>query len=877
MSNKGFFFEGKNKMKTKFNMIDMKRSIDVKFSVEITLIEGDMEKVFHSEVLELGENVIWFAPILWFGEAFPVNVGTKARVSFLLGETFYSYISQIVEYDASGKFSIKDVDEIHLVGEREEVRIATDFPTKYKVLKNASGFPVEESNLKTERIINLSSKGLGFISSNQLEKGSIIFIQFALPETRHGIVQRTARVLRSRSIVLRKIDKFFNEIIFIDDTVENEKRLYEWIFAQVERLTKTEFELKSADPAVQFVLKQARIENVETIWDRLDAMHPQCGFGELGICCRNCLMGPCRIDVFGEGARKGICGASADTIVARNLVRMLIGGASAHSEHATHQIHLLRKVVEGKVTDYRINDVNKLQNIVKMLGKWPLLPNTNKLAKILADSANHDFTSHDEDNICEWIEKTLTPGRVKTFSKLKVLPYNLNSPLIEGMHRTHIGVDDDPVNILLSGIKISIADYTVMRIATDISDVLFGTPQPVLSYANLGVLNKRSVNIAVHGHNPILSDIICDIAPQMQNEAIKAGAKNGINIVGICCTGNEVLMRRGIPSAGNFLSQEIAMITGALDAMVVDYQCILPAVGSVASCYHTKVITTMPFAKLTDNKNVIHIPIDDTNPADAAKKIIQKAIQAFTRRNPKKIAIPQYREKVIAGFSTEAIIDVLKKVNEEDPLKPLIDNIISSNIKGIALFAGCNNINIRQDYNTITMVKDLLKNNVLVVATGCTATALAKAGLMAPDAAIKYAGNRLCGVLTAIGEAAGLEGPLPPVLNMGSCVDNSRVIPVVVALANKMGVDISDLPVVASAPEPMAEKALVIGTWAVAMGIPTHVGQIPPIWGGPKVIEVLTKTLKDLLGGYFIIELSPTIASTKLLRVLDERRQKLGI
>ncbi|MGD9200100.1 MAG: anaerobic carbon-monoxide dehydrogenase catalytic subunit [Chitinispirillia bacterium] len=864
-------------MTTKFNMIDMKRSIDVKFSVEITLIEGDMEKVFHSEVLELGENVIWFAPILWFGEAFLVNVGSKVRVSFLLGETFYSYKSEIAESDDSGKFSVKDVKEIHVVGEREEVRIATDFPTKYKVLKNASGFPVEDSSLKTERIINISSKGLGFISSNQLEKGSIIFIQFALPETKHGIVQRTARVLRSRSIILRKINKFFNEIIFIDDTLENEKRLYEWIFAQVERLTKTEFELKSADPAVQFALKQARMENVETIWDRLEAMHPQCGFGELGICCRNCLMGPCRIDVFGEGARKGICGASADTIVARNLLRMLIAGASAHSEHATHQIHLLKKVVEGEVTDYRITDKNKLKSLVKMLGKWPILPNTKKLAKIVTESANNDYTSQDEENICEWLASTLTPGRLKTFSNLKVLPYNLNNPLIEGMHRTHIGVDDDPVNVLLGGIKVAIADYTAMRIATDISDVLFGTPQPVLSYANLGVLNENAVNIAVHGHNPILSDIICDIAPQMNNEAVKAGAKNGINIVGICCTGNEVLMRRGIPSAGNFLSQEIAIITGALDAMVVDYQCILPSVGAVASCYHTKVISTMPFAKLTADKNVIHIPIDEKNPLEAAKIIIQKAIQAFTRRNPKKIAIPQYREKVITGFSTEAIIDVLKKINEEDPLKPLIDNIISSNIKGIALFCGCNNINIRQDYNTITMVKDLLKNNVLVVSTGCNATALAKAGLMSPEAAMKYAGDRLCGVLTTIGEAAGLKGPLPPVFNMGSCVDNSRVIAVAVALANRLGVDISELPVVASAPEPMAEKALVIGTWAVSMGITTHIGQIPPIWGGPKVIEVLTKTLKDLLGGYFIIELSPTIASTKLLRVLDERRQKLGI
>jgi carbon-monoxide dehydrogenase catalytic subunit len=444
------------------------------------------------------------------------------------------------------------------------------------------------------------------------------------------------------------------------------------------------------------------------------------------------------------------------------------------------------------------------------------------------------------------------------------------------MHRTTYGVDADPINILLGALKCAVADYAACHLATDLSDILFGTPQPVVSKANLGVLREEAVNIALHGHNPLLSDIIAQVAsePELIAEAKKAGAVEGLNVVGICCTGNEVLMRHGIPLATSSVSQEVAIMTGVLDAMVVDYQCIMPAVATVAECFHTKVITTMAIAKMPGAE---HIAFDEENAAECARAIVRQGIERFKLRNPDKVCIPQECSTAIAGFSAESIIGALAKVNADDPLKPLIDNIVSGNIRGICLFAGCNTVKVPQDHNYVEMVKKLLAENVLILATGCASSAYARHGFMTSEATEKYAGKGLAAVLTAIGEAAGLEAALPPVLHMGSCVDNPRAVDVAAAVADKLGVDMSQLPVVASAPEAVTEKAVAIGTWAVAGGFPTHLGAAPPVLGSKLVTETLTATLKDLLGGYFIVEPDPIKAAEALLAVIDERRAGLGL
>jgi carbon-monoxide dehydrogenase catalytic subunit len=388
------------------------------------------------------------------------------------------------------------------------------------------------------------------------------------------------------------------------------------------------------------------------------------------------------------------------------------------------------------------------------------------------------------------------------------------------------------------------------------------------------VLKTDAVNIGLHGHSPILSDVIAQVAGQLDAEAQAAGAPAGVNLVGICCTGNEVLMRHGIPAATHSVSQELAIVTGALDAMVVDYQCIMPSLATLAECYHTRLITTMPLAKIP---GAVHVAFDEAHAQQTAAEIIRLGIAAFKKRDAKKVNIPSQQSALMAGFSTEAIVAALSRVNPQDPLKPLIDNIVNGNILGVCLFAGCNNVRVTQDANFLIMARELAKDNVLLLATGCGAGAFARHGLLTSEATQEYAGEGLKAVLTAVGQAAGLPGPLPLVLHMGSCVDNTRAAQVAVAVANKLGVDLDQLPVVASAPEATTEKAIAIGTWAVAAGLPTHVGVVPPVLGSPLVARVLTQDVKSLFGGYFIVDTDPLTSAQKLTAAIRGRRAGLGL
>lgn len=631
---------------------------------------------------------------------------------------------------------------------------------------------------------------------------------------------------------------------------------------------------KSSDLAVTSLLPVAQNAGITTAFDRYEAQLPQCGFGSLGLCCRICWQGPCRVDPFGEGPQLGICGANRDTIVARNLIRMMAAGAASHSEHGRHIALAIQRIGKGELPDYQITDEEKLLRIAKQLQIETDDRSIREIAYDVATKTLEDYQNQDSDTPCHWIQLLLPKKRLERLKALGVLPHNIDASVAQIMSHTHIGCDADPLNLILGGIRGSLADFNGMSLATELSDILFGTPQPVISRASLGVIKENAINIAVNGHNPLLSEIICSVADIMNEQAIAAGASEGINIVGICCTGNEVMMRHGIPLAANYLSQEMAIITGAIDAMVVDVQCIMPSLAEIANCFHTTFITTMENNKIPGAR---HISYHEETASDTAKQIITCAIDAYKRREKKKINIPNISHTAIVGFSTEAIMAALSAVNPSAPLKPLIDNIVNGNIQGIALFAGCNNPKVTQDLNYQTMAKKLAKNNVLLLATGCAAGAFAKNGFMNQEATETYAGDSLKAVLTAIGEAAGLNGPLPLVLHMGSCVDTSRTVALAKALADALNVDISDLPTVASAPEVMSEKGVVIGTWSVAVGLPTHLGIMPQVTGSSVVTDIITKTAKDVLGGYFLVETDPEIAADKLLDVIHEKRQALGI
>jgi acetyl-CoA synthase len=599
-------------------------------------------------------------------------------------------------------------------------------------------------------------------------------------------------------------------------------------------------------------------------------MQPQCGFGELGICCRNCLQGPCRINPFGGKPDKGICGARDYTIVARNLIRNIAGGAAAHSGHGRHIAETMLKVIEGKTPDYKIKDVQKLKRVAGRLGIQTEGVEVSDLAKRVVENALDDYSRYERKPLV-FTTTTITRARSKLFEEMGVMPENIDRAISDVMHRTGLGCDADPVPILFGGIRCAIADYNGMQLSTDLSDILFGTPKLVHTYANLGALKPDAVNIAVHGHNPVLSDIVVDVAKEMEGEARIAGA-SGINIVGICCTGNETLMRKGVSLAANFASQELALATGVVDLIVADYQCIMPSLADICSCLHTKLVTTMSNVRIPFDT---HIQFREEEAEASARAIVQMAIEAFKKREKNKISVPEVKFEVIAGFSLEQIEELCAKFSPDDPIMHIVESVRSGMIRGIALLAGCNNQKAVQDYNHTTIAKELLKNDVLVLATGCSAGAFAKQGMLSPDATEKYAGEGLKKFLEELGGENGVK--LPPIWHMGSCVDNTRAANLATAIAERFGTDVHHIPFVASAPEANHEKAVSIGTWAVALGLPVHVGTINFIYGSSLVTEVLENTARDVYGGYFIFERDPNKAANKLLNTVEYRRWVLGL
>ena len=608
---------------------------------------------------------------------------------------------------------------------------------------------------------------------------------------------------------------------------------------------------RSIDPASQDMLDVCQRAGLETAWDRYEKQQPQCGFGELGLCCRNCNMGPCRIDPFGEGATKGVCGATADIIVARNLLRSIAAGAAAHSDHARDVAHTFREVVYGRASSYSIKDQDKMHRLMKEYGVQTEIA--------LADSIMAEFGK--QDGPIQFTRRA-PAKRQELWKKFGIEPRGIDREIVECMHRTHIGVDNDYVNLILHGLRTSLADgWGGSMIATELQDVLFGTPTPTFSEANLGVLEPNKVNVIVHGHEPILSEMIMAAAadPEIVELAKNQGAL-GINVAGMCCTGNEVLMRHGVPVAGNFLQQELAVATGAVDAMVVDVQCVMPALGALAGCFHTLFISTSPKARFP---GAVHMEFHEETALQTARAIVEEAVKNYKNRNPAKVHIPKEKSKCMVGFSVETIVGALGGT-----LDPLLGAIKSGAIRGIGAVVGCNNPKVVHDYGHINLVKELIKNNVLVVTTGCNALACAKAGLLLPEAA-DMAGVGLKGVCKALG--------IPPVLHMGSCVDISRILVAAAAIANALGVDISDLPAAGAAPEWMSEKAVSIGAYVVGSGVFTVLGTVPPVLGSAAVAGLLTSGAKDVVGATFAVEPDPFKAAALTIDHIDSRRNKLGL
>jgi len=623
-------------------------------------------------------------------------------------------------------------------------------------------------------------------------------------------------------------------------------------------------ETKSVDPASIEMLSRAAEQNLTVTWDRFEAMQPQCGFGQLGICCRNCTMGPCRIDPFRDGPSEGICGATADVIAARNLARMIAAGAAAHSDHGRDIAHTLLLAAKGG--DYQIKDEAKLGRLAEEWGIETEGKSVAELGMAVAEAALAQFGQQEG----ELAFVSRAPEQTqKRWREARVVPRGIDREVVDIMHRTHVGADNDAEHIIYGAIRAALSDgWGGSMIATELSDILFRSPTWLRSRTNLGVIEPKNVNIVVHGHEPVLSEMI--VAASQDKELIELAVSKGaggISLMGICCTANEILMRHGIPVAGNFLQQELAIATGAVDAMIVDIQCVMPALGPLTGEFHTKLIST---SKKAQFPNAVHVEFDEADALNIAKKIVRIAVENFPNRDATRVQVPDISSPLIAGFSAENVFTALGG-RYRPSYRPLNDAVISGRLRGVAAVVGCNNPKHVQDYGHTTITRELLANDVLVATTGCTAIADAKAGLLCPEAAVEYAGTGLQEICRAVG--------IPPVLHLGSCVDISRILIILSNMVAEggLGESIADLPAAAAAPEWMSEKAVAIGFYAIASGAFTVLGEPLPVQGAPGLTKFLTQDIEKSFGGKFAFESNPIQAAHLMIDHIDARRAALHL
>jgi len=633
-----------------------------------------------------------------------------------------------------------------------------------------------------------------------------------------------------------------------------------------------EKEIKSIDQATVEMIAKAAGEGVSTAFERAEITKP-CPIGAEGSCCSLCAMGPCRVPLpkgkeetpEEKKKRRGVCGATAETIAARNFVRKIAAGAAAHSDHGRRVTDAFLLAAKGDAPEFQIKDEQKLLQLALDLGVKIGDRSNNEIALDIGEAILKEFGKQEGELL---FLKRAPLKRQELWRQLGVAPRGIDREVVEAMHRTHMGVDQDYQNLLLQGARTALADgWGGSMIATELQDVIFGNPAPVLSQINLGVLKEDEVNLIIHGHEPHLAEMLAVVTqdPEMIKYAKSKGAK-GINLAGMCCTANEILMRHGVPIAGNFLQQELAIVTGVVEAMVVDVQCIMQGLSDIANCFHTKLITTDSRAKIA---GATHMEFDEHNATESAKAIVRAAIDNFPNRG-KNVRIPNNKTDLIAGFSHETINYLLGGMFRAS-YRPLNDNIINGRIRGVAGVVGCNNARVTHDNIHVTMVKELIKNDVLVIQTGCSAMACAKAGLMVPEAAAEYAGEGLASVCEAVG--------IPPVLHLGACVDNSRILIAATAMVKDggLGDDISDLPAAGAAPEWMSEKAISIGQYFVSSGVFTVFGVTWPTTGSKEVTDFLFKDMEKMYGGMWAFEPDPIKAAQLMIKHIDKKRKALGI
>ncbi len=622
---------------------------------------------------------------------------------------------------------------------------------------------------------------------------------------------------------------------------------------------------KSADETADKIIEWGEARGVETCFERAQKLKP-CPIGSSGACCKMCHMGPCRfMGRLAEEKERGVCGATLSTVSARNLVRMIAAGTAAHSDHARDMVHTLLAVANGEAKDFKITDVRKLYKVASILDIKSAGRAVNEVARDVALKLLEDFSRQKGELNYQKRAPKKTQERWK---KWKVAPRGIDREVVEALHRTTIGVDHDPDSLLTHGLRTALADgWGGCMISTDVTDILFGTPQPIKAEASFGIFKEDSVNLVVHGHEPTLAEMIVLVTsePEMLEYAHSKGAK-GINLGGMCCTANEVLMRHGIPTAGGFTNQELGIMTGLVDAMTVDVQCIMPSIVEISKNFHTKIITTSEKARIP---GAVHVEYDEHKAGEIARSIVKLACDNFQNRKTTGSHVTN-KLPMVAGFSHE-YIEYMQGGRWRGSFRPLNDAIMQGRVRGVVGLAGCDNPRVPSTGIHRFLATEFIKADILVVATGCGSAACGTAGYLTPEMALEQAGPGLLEVCVAIG--------IPPILHMGACVDNSRILTVLSAMAEAGGLsdEIAGMPGVGVAPEWMSEKAIAIGCYFAASGVPVIFGGESPVEASKEVTRIMTEVWFERFKGAMHFEPDPEKILAMTLNYIDRAREALKL
>ncbi|MCL2878691.1 MAG: anaerobic carbon-monoxide dehydrogenase catalytic subunit [Treponema sp.] len=603
---------------------------------------------------------------------------------------------------------------------------------------------------------------------------------------------------------------------------------------------------------------------VETWEDRNKKQSPHCKFGETGVCCRICSMGPCRIT---PKADRGICGADAHAIAGRSYLRSVAAGTASHSDHAREILHVLHSA--GANANYKIRDEQKL---LRLAAEFHIPTEGKDIFDIAHEVAEAGLLEFGKPFGFQNFLKRATPERQKVWKEQGIEPRAIDREIATSLHMSTMGNTADADALVRQGLRAGLADgWGGSMLSTEVSDILFGTPTARNTEGNLGVLEADMVNIIIHGHDPAFSEMVVTAAEvrDLVEYARTKGAK-GINIVGLCCTANEVAMRHGVRMAGNFLQQENAVLTGAVEMMCVDVQCIFPALSTLCECFHTKFVTSSPIARIPGS---IYVEFKPETAFEQAKDLVRMAIDNYPNRNRARVFIPPVKQKAEVGYSCEQIISRLdgvasSHVDEYGTYKPAVDAIKAGVLRGAVAIVGCNNPRVRPDYSHFEIMKELLANDILIVASGCAAQVATKAGLMNRDA------KEFCGAgLRRVCELANI----PPILHMGACVDISRMMLLATGIARDWGVDTTQIPVIGCAPEWMSEKAVAIANYVVSTGLDVYLGVEPQVSGSSQMMELITEGTRKMTGAGFVINTDPHALVKSMIDGIEAKRAALGI